>query len=98
MINIVFFYPFVDRMVNIFIYGESELLITALFFGVRGIVFLINEDHFCLFQDTIFELNSGSPVRMVDNQGLTQTENELLFAQKSATIFFALFRAKKHEA
>lgn len=41
-------------------------------FGVRGIVFLINGNHFCLFQNTIFELNSGVPVRTPGNQSFTK--------------------------
>ena len=37
---------------------ESELFVAAFFFGVLGIASLINGDHFCLFQNTIFRLNS----------------------------------------
>jgi len=55
---------------------ESELFVAALFFGVLGIVSLINGDHFCLFQNTIFRIKSRVPVRMFDNQRLIKTENK----------------------
>ena len=50
--------------------------LAKLFFSVYGIVFLIKGDHFCLFQNTIFELNSGVHVRMLGNQRVTKTENK----------------------
>ena len=53
-----------------------EIIDSGSLFGVRDIVFLKNGDHFCLFQNTIFELNSGVPVRIFDNQRLTKTENK----------------------
>lgn len=53
---------------------EAGLVVAALF-GVSGF-FLINGDHFCLFQNTIWEPNSGVPVRMFGNQRLTKTENK----------------------
>ena len=55
--------------------GEGTVCCGSLF-GVRGIVFLTNGDQFCLFQNTIFRLNSRDPVRMFGNQRLTKTENE----------------------
>jgi hypothetical protein len=35
-----------------------EIIDSCSLFGVRDIVFLKNGDHFCLFQNTIFRLNS----------------------------------------
>ena len=58
------------------------------FCGVRGIVSLINGDHFCLFQNTIFELNSGVLVRIFDNQRVTKEASRVLIRIKILHHFF----------
>ena len=47
-------------------------------FDVRGIVFMINGTHLFVVQNTIFQQKSGVPMRMVNNQGLIQTEKKVL--------------------
>ena len=47
----------------------------------------INGHHLSTVQNTIFCFNPRVPMRMVNNQGLTKTEKELVFAHKSTTIF-----------
>ena len=56
--------------------------------GVRGIIFLINGDHFCLFQNTVFELNSGVLVRIFDKQRVTKNANQVLIRIKIHHHFF----------
>jgi len=69
---------------NLFINGrdlcESRNCLLRLSFGCPLYCFLINGDHFCLFQNTIFRIDSRVPVRIFGNQRVTKTENKLLFA------------------
>ena len=46
--------------------------LAKLYFLCPRYCFLINGDHFCLFQNTIFCLNFRVPVRMLDNQVFTK--------------------------
>ena len=63
-------------MIDSSFFAIDRIVYCGFLCGVRGIVFLINGDHFCLFQNTIFELNSGVFVRNFDNQRVTKMENE----------------------
>ena len=51
-------------------------------FGCPRYCFLINGDHFGLFQNTVFELNSGVLVRIFDNQRVTKSESRVLIRIK----------------
>ena len=58
--------------------------------GIIDIVSLINGHHFCLFQNTIFELNSGVLVRVFGNQRVTKNANQVLIRIKIRQDFFQL--------
>ena len=58
------------------IFAEGGIVHCEVLSCVHRIVAPINSDHFCLFQNTIFHLNSRVPVRMFGNQRLTKTENK----------------------
>ena len=60
--------------------------------------FVINAHHFFTKQNPIFDLNSCVPVRILEYQGLTKTENEFWFAEKCATIFFCLIDGPCHKS
>ena len=75
-------------MVRIFTRVKTDCC--GFLFGVLGIVSLINGDHFCLFQNTIFEFNSGVLVRIFDNQRVTKNANRVLIRIKILHHFFAL--------
>ena len=67
-------------MVRIFTRVKTDCC--GFLFGVFDIVFLINGHHFCLFQNTIFELNFGVLVRIFDNQRVTKNANRVLIRIK----------------
>ena len=47
-------------------------------------------DHFCLFQNTVFEINSGVLVRIFDSQRVTKNANWVLIRIKILHHFFVL--------
>ena len=57
-------------------------------FGCPRYCFLINGDHFCLFQNTIFELNSGVFVRIFGNQRVTKNADQVLIRINMLHHFF----------
>ena len=81
------------------IFAEGGIVHCEVLSSVHRIVAPTNSDHFCLFQNTIFELNSGVLVRIFGNQRVTKNANRVLIRIKILHHFFCLeIKAKKHEA
>ena len=56
--------------------GRGGIIDSSSFLGCPLYCFLINGDHFCLFQNTIFRIDSRVLMRMFEYQGLTKSENK----------------------